>query len=207
MHFNVEKFSKSRIEAFSDGVFAIIVTLLVLDIKLPSLNIDTDVEMMRNIGLVLPKIFVWVCSFLITCVVWMNHHRIMDQIKHTDAGIFWLNNLLLMCSSIIPFPTSILGDHPTMGPACALYGVCLMSTALCFVLMRLYILRHPAILKEEVDVSMFKAATKRTLLYGCGFYLFAAGISYFSTMVSLALFFMIPLYFILPRTPVKSKEV
>ena len=201
MHFNIEKFSKSRIETFSDGVFAIIVTLLVLDIKIPPMHAETDMEMMNSIGLAFPKIFAWVCSFLITCVIWMNHHRIMDMIKHTDAGIFWLNNLLLMCTSLIPFPTSLLGEHPGLAPSCALYGICLMSTALCFVFIRLYILKHRQILKEDVDISSFKAATWRTLIFGSGFYLFAAFISLVSITVSLVMFFIIPLYFILPRRP------
>ncbi len=196
--FGHERFTKARVEAFSDGVFAIIVTLLVLDIKIPALKTENNQAMFDSIIGILPIIFIWITSFLITCVIWMNHHRIMGMINHVDSGIFWLNNLLLMASSLIPFPTAMVGAHPTLAAATTFYGICLMFTALCFVFMRLYILKTPDMLKKEVTRESFWAGTKRTLFFGCSFYLVGAAVSWIDTRISFAVFFFIPLYFILP---------
>lgn len=102
-------FAKSRVEAFSDGVFAIIVTLLVLEIKVPHLAHDASAaELATALYTLLPKLLSWVISFLMVCVIWVNHHRILDQIVHITHGIFWFNALLLLCYSFIPFPTALL---------------------------------------------------------------------------------------------------
>jgi uncharacterized membrane protein len=204
--FGREKFTKSRVEAFSDGVFAIIVTLLVLDIKIPALKTEDNQAMFDSIIGILPIIFIWMTSFLITCVIWMNHHRIMGMINHIDSGIFWLNNLLLMASSLIPFPTAMVGAHPKLAAATIFYGICLMFTALCFVFMRLYILKTPGMLKAEVTRESFWAGTRRTLFFGCSFYLVGAAVSWIDTRISFAVFFFIPLYFILPTYRSSSEK-
>jgi len=198
LRFGYEKFTKPRVEAFSDGVFAIIVTLLVLDIKIPDLKAETNADMFQAIVSILPKILIWINSFLITCVIWMNHHRIMATLKHIDSGIFWLNNLLLMASSLIPFPTSMFGSHPSLASAATFYGICLMFTALCFVFMRVYILKTQGIMNDDVNRASFLAATRRTLVFGCSFYLFGAAVSWIDTRAAFVVFFFIPLYFIYP---------
>src|ERR1700722_10286966 len=148
--FGHEKFTKTRVEAFSDGVFAIIVTLLVLDIKIPALKTEDNQAMFNSIIGILPVIFIWMTSFLITCVIWMNHHRIMGMITNVDSGIFWLNNLLLMVTSLIPFPTAMVGAHPQLASAATFYGICLMLTALCFVFLRFFFFKKTGMMKKEV---------------------------------------------------------
>jgi len=197
--FHYEKFTKSRVEAFSDGVFAIIVTLLVLDLRIPDLKIENNQELIQGIIDVLPKIFIWISSFLITCVIWMNHHRIMETFKTIDAGIFWLNNMLLMATSLIPFPTAMLGTHPHLEAAASFYGICLTLSASCFVFIRIYAVRHPEIFKEGVDVGAFRKGIRRTLTYACFTYLGGAVLSWVDTRIGLALYLLIPLYFIIPR--------
>lgn len=89
-------FSKARVEAFSDGVFAIIVTLLVLEIKVPHIHQPDSVgELSAALYALLPKLISWIISFLMVCVIWVNHHRLLNQIANITHGIFWLNALLL----------------------------------------------------------------------------------------------------------------
>ncbi|WP_332367617.1 TMEM175 family protein [Spirosoma telluris] len=96
-------FSKSRVEAFSDGVFAIIVTLLVLEIKVPHIDHHESVaELTGALYALLPKFISWIISFLMVCVIWVNHHRLLNQIANITHAIFWLNALLLLWCSFIP---------------------------------------------------------------------------------------------------------
>src|SRR5690349_15153669 len=116
-------FSKSRVETFSDGIFAIIVTLLVLEIHVPEISNPTSRhELLKALYDLLPKILSWIVSFLIVCVIWVNHHRIFEQMKVVTHRLFWLNaNLMLWCS-FIPFPTAMMGDYVNNAIALALFG-------------------------------------------------------------------------------------
>ena len=80
-NYKFRSFTKSRVENFSDGVFAIIVTLLVLEIKIPEIQPYNNQMIIKSLIAVLPKIFIWMNSFLIVCVIWMNHHRLMEFIR------------------------------------------------------------------------------------------------------------------------------
>src|SRR5881397_539398 len=82
----------TRIEAFSDGVFAIVVTLLVFE--------------------PLPKFLSWLISFIIVCKFWLNHHHVLGLARHADYGMVWLNALFLMSQSFVPFPTALMGEYP-----------------------------------------------------------------------------------------------
>lgn len=165
-NFHLGNFSRSRVEAFSDGVFAIVVTLLVFELKLPPLRGASEAEVWVAIGTILPKLISWINSFLVVCVIWMNHHRLMDMFRGIDAGLFWLNNLLLMFTSLIPFPTAVLGDYPRSGVAVAFYGICLALASLCFSVLRLYVLRHPDLLKPEVGLATFRRGTQLSFWFG-----------------------------------------
>lgn len=193
-------FSRSRIEAFSDGVFAIIVTLLVLEIKLPHLHEITNEEFLHSLIEILPKILVWMNSFLVVCVVWMNHHRVLDSLKHMDAGIFWLNNILLMFSSLIPFPTAIIGEYPTLTYAVSFYGVCLFFMGVAFTVIRWYAAKNPHLLKEDVDVNIYKKGASHTLIFGPSLYLLGAALSFVNIWAAFAVYFFILVYFITPRS-------
>jgi uncharacterized membrane protein len=192
-------FTKSRIEAFSDGVFAIVVTLLVLEIKIPDFKTYNEQLIANSIFEVLPKILIWMNSFLVVCVIWMNHHRLMEMFKGVDIGIFWFNNLLLMFTSLVPFPTAIAGAYSDSKVALCFYGICmsLMSTA--FYVWRLYVQRHPDLLKEEVSFAAFRKGTWLSFVYGTGFYLVGAAVSWLNTWAAFIIYFFIAAYFILPR--------
>ncbi|GAB2588714.1 TMEM175 family protein [Spirosoma areae] len=123
----------------------------------------------------------------------------MDMFRGIDAGIFWLNNILLMTCALIPFPTSVLGDYPTTPVAVCFYGVCLALPALCFSLLRMYVLRHPDLLNNEVSIAVFRRGIWLSLIYGPSLYLFGAGLSWVSTNLAFAVYFFIPVYFIFPK--------
>lgn len=94
-------------------MFAIVVTLLVLEIMVPHVaNHGSVSDLLRALLDLAPKFASWVISFLTVCAIWMNHHRLFQLIGRLDRGLFWWNANLLLCTSFIPFPTALMGDYP-----------------------------------------------------------------------------------------------
>ena len=142
-HREPEIIGRGRLEALSDGVFAIVVTLLVLEIKVPHVaEHDSMAELGRALLTLAPKFISWVISFVTVCVIWLNHHRLFTAVSRMDHGLFWLNANLLLWTSFIPFPTALMGDYPTSNLAVSFYGLVMFLMSLAFVLLRVHILRH-----------------------------------------------------------------
>lgn len=119
----------ARLEAFCDGVFAIAITLLIIDIRLPSVrNINTTADLLLALKHIIPGILVFLLSFIVIFITWVNHHEALKLVHKTSAHFIYANGLLLLSVVFIPFPTSLLGefvltDHAA--PAVSLYcGVC-----------------------------------------------------------------------------------
>lgn len=131
---------KSRLEAFSDGVFAIVITLLILDIRFPEVEYSQFRETLIS---VLPRILAYVMSFIIIGLYWVIHHNSMHAMKKIDRGFLWLNILLLLCVSFIPFPTSLLGRYPFQAGPIIFYGATLITCNLVGFIMVLYVHYRP----------------------------------------------------------------
>ncbi|MBS1598371.1 MAG: DUF1211 domain-containing protein [Bacteroidetes bacterium] len=200
-------FSKTRVETFSDGVFAIIVTLLVLEIKVPEIeNHLSKKELIRALIGLLPKVLSWIVSFLIVCVIWVNHHRIFEQIKIVTHALFWLNaNLLLWCS-FIPFPTAAMGDYINNPVSLCTFGIILSLMALSFSLIRFNAIKNKFVLNDDVDDIYFKKTTTKSIIFGPVLYMAGALCSFIHPYISLGIYFFIPLYFIFNNSA-KSKKV
>jgi uncharacterized membrane protein len=113
----------SRIEAFSDGVFAIIVTLLVLEIHVPQVQgQDISAALERSLLAMAPKFLSYILSFVIVCIWWVAHHHLFHILKRSDRGLLWLNSLFLLWLAFIPFPTALMGDFPGVRLPVVCYG-------------------------------------------------------------------------------------
>ena len=190
-------FSKTRVEAFSDGIFAIIITLLVLEIKVPHIHeYNSAHELMTALLGLFPKFIGWIISFFTIAVIWVNHHKIFKQIKQLDNGIFWWNAFLLLWTSFIPFPTAVLGDYPNNQTSIVLYGVVMSLMALSFTLMRFYAIRKKEVLDESVNIPNFKRGTQLSLVFGPLMYLLGVGTGFIHPYLAFAIYLGIPLYFI-----------
>jgi uncharacterized membrane protein len=200
-------FNKNRVEAFSDGIFAIIITLLVLEIKVPHIeNHNSVTDLMGALKQLLPKFFSWLISFFTVAVIWVNHHKIFKQIGKLDNGIFWWNASLLLWTSFIPFPTAVLGDYPYNKVSLVLYGVVMALMALSFTLMRFYALRNQHVLETSVNIEAFKKGTLYSLIYGPLMYLAGVALSFISTYVAFAIYLAIPVYFIFSENKKQQVE-
>ena len=115
--------SKNRLEAFSDGMFAIILTVLVLELKVPHLENNTWPVFLGAMSEIVPKLLSFVFSFFIIAIFWVNHHHIVHQIEKVDSKLLWLNTALLFFACLFPFLTAFIGDYPMNPFVVALYPI------------------------------------------------------------------------------------
>lgn len=124
----------SRLEAFCDGVFAIALTLLIIDIKVPSTReINSTAEFWLALKHIAPSIFAFVLSFTIILITWVNHHASLKLINNSSPSFIYANGFLLLTVVFIPFPTSLLGEYIVTdhaAPAVILYNSTLVVQAL-----------------------------------------------------------------------------
>ncbi len=184
---------KTRIESLSDGVFSIILTLLILEIRLPPLEYSSDQTLMLGLLSLGPQILSWVCSFLIVAVFWVNHHFIIHSAQKADFGLIWINTFFLLAISFAPFPTGLLGKYPHSPFVITFFSLTMMIAGAIIIGMRGYVTQYLGGPKNRPH-------TLKSLFFGPGFYLMAAGISWINIYLAYTLLLFIPLYFMIPRT-------
>ena len=179
--------NKNRLEAFSDGVFAIAITLLILNVKVPdkqNINNEHLNQILRNAT---PKLLSFAFSFLVIGVFWVAHHRIFSFAKVVNTPLLWLNIIYLMFIALIPFPASILADNFFLTTTILLYtGNLLIISILNFIILE-YITQTESIKHEAFTKEVYRSAIK-TAIIGPVCYILAAASSFIS--VYLSLFFM-----------------
>jgi len=115
---------KGRIEALTDGIFAVAMTLLVLDLRLEATAPGLDDAGLREALLaLLPKLESYVISFLVLCVFWLGHHRLMHLVRGVDHPFLWRNLLFMLFITFVPFTTSLMGEHRDLDDAPLVYGI------------------------------------------------------------------------------------
>ena len=141
----------SRLEAFCDGVFAIALTLLIIDIKIPSsIEINNTADFWLALKHITPSIFAFVLSFIIILITWVNHHNSFTLINKSSPSFIYANGFLLLTVVFIPFPTSLLGEHiltDHASPAVFLYTGIIAIQGLGWVLL------SAASLKNELSIN------------------------------------------------------
>ena len=128
--------SKGRMEAFSDGVLAVIITIMVLEMKPPN---GIRLTALRPL---LPIFFSYVLSFLYIGIYWTNHHHLLHATQHVTGGILWANLHLLFWLSLTPFATAWMGENPLAPWPVALYGVLLLFAAIAYFLLTKALIAH-----------------------------------------------------------------
>lgn len=138
--------NKNRLEAFSDGVLAIIITIMVLEIKVPHGHQWADLEKL------IPVFLSYILSFIYIGIYWNNHHHMMHTVKHVSGGILWANLHLLFWLSLIPFVTGWMGENHFEKQPTALYGIVLLMAAIAY-----FILQRQIIRSQGKDAVLAKA--------------------------------------------------
>jgi uncharacterized membrane protein len=128
--------NKTRLEAFSDGVFAILITILVLELKIPH---GDDLAALRPL---LPVFLTYVLSFIYLGIYWNNHHHMLQATRHVSGKVLWANLHLLFWLSLVPFTTGWMGENHFSSLPTAVYGVVLICSAIAYTILQTTLVAH-----------------------------------------------------------------
>ncbi len=192
--------STTRLEAFSDGVFAIAITLLVLDIHVPVPVAGANLA--DALGAQWPSYVAYAVSFLTIGIIWINHHAMIRRLKAVDHEIMILNLLLLLCVGLLPFTTALMAAYlkETEGEtlSAAIYAGSFFAMSIAFASLQWRILiRKPHLLAEQMDYARRRTILRRTIA-GLAPYLIATVLALVSPYVTLAMCAAIAAFYALP---------
>lgn len=190
--------STQRIELFSDGVFAILLTLLIIEIDVPFLVDDSVPTILDGLLRTLPHLLSFAFSFFALAVFWVNHHHFFHAITKTDWVLLWHNVHLLFWLTLVPFTTAMLGEFPTVSVTAAIYAANLALAALAFSLMTKHALFHGCFTNGDIPEKERRAFVRRGLM-GAVAYALAAILAFGSPIVTWILIIAIPAYYVVPR--------
>jgi uncharacterized membrane protein len=181
---------KSRFEQFSDGVFAIAITLLAIELKVPTLTSATVAGGIHEIAVLLPTIVTFVLSFVTIAIFWVNHHQLtqmFEVVKH--RRILWLNVLFLLFLTLIPFATHAMSSNPFHPLAMLTYSGIFFGASVAFSALRYFIHR---------DIGESRIKMGRSLV-GPVFYLLAVILAFYSVWICYFLLAIPALFYFLPK--------
>jgi len=180
----------NRLEAFSDGVIAVIITIMVLELKVPR---DTTLVSLRSLA---PPFLSYLLSFLLVAIMWVNHHHMLHAARRADARLLWSNNNLLFWMSLVPFVTAYMGNNPRDPRAVALYGIVLTFCSISFALLRNAIIQHHL---DNEEVVRYHRRIQAKNLYSMLLYLASAPLAFVDVRISFLIFVFVALSYFLPE--------
>jgi uncharacterized membrane protein len=195
---------KGRLEAFSDGVFAIAITLLVLELAVPHRE-TTDLA--KALGHEWPSYAAYVVTFAIIGIMWVNHHAILHNVARVDRALLFCNLLLLMFIAVLPFPTALLAEHlrgDGSHIAAAIYSGNMFGCAIGFQVLWRWIVRDQRLLHAHIDHRQARAAQGRFAI-GLLIYAGTIGLAFVDAELTLAVHGLIAIYYVFDQLTVKEK--
>jgi uncharacterized membrane protein len=198
--------TKTRLEAFSDGVLAIAITLLVIEIRPPELHQGETLA--HALWTQWPSYLAYLVSFLTIGVIWLNHHRVFEQVARVDGPLLVLNLNLLLWTALIPFPTAVIAEHlqgsgEAAQTASALYCGVLLLMSLSFGALFAWVTHDARLLERLPPPEVIRAARLRFML-GLVVYAGAFALSWVSAPLALALCGLMALYYAFDQASVPA---
>ena len=198
--------TKTRLEAFSDGVFAIAITLLVIEIRPP--EVPEGERLAPALWAQWPSYVAYLVSFLTIGVIWLNHHRIFEQVTRVDGPLLLLNLNLLLWTALIPFPTAVVAEYlrgagEAARTASALYSGVLLVMGLAFGAVFAWVTRTDRLLHRLPPPAVVRAARLR-FMFGQAVYTAAFGLSWVSAPLALALCGLMAVYYAFDQASVPA---
>jgi uncharacterized membrane protein len=185
----MQALGKNRLESFSDGVVAIIITIMVLELKVP--HAPTRDALME----LAPVFLSYALSFLVVAILWVNHHHLVHTAAQVNGRILWLNNHLLFWLSLVPFTTAYMGENHLAPLPVSLYGLALFLCGAAFDLLRREIARQQA--DDPVLAELHRRSTRRNA-FSALLYLASVPLAWVSVWLSLAIFLLVPVMYFMP---------
>lgn len=191
----------NRLEAFSDGVFAIVITLLVLEIRVPEIASSvTSSQFFHELGQLWPKFFAFILSFAVIYIIWMNHHQTFNMIERSNRTLMLLNGLILFFTVLVPFPTALVGEYPFQPLSGVIYGIVMAFLAISHFILYWYATKN-RLFDESISQEIVERGFKRTLV-GPILYTAGAVCALIFLPASYLLYVLIAVYYLFP-TPAK----
>ncbi len=199
--------SKHRVEFLTDGIFAVVMTLLVLEISVPQISSSHDAtdsaaagtELLNGLFDLWPKILTFAISFIILAIFWVAHHRLFHYIKHVNRPLMWINFMFLMATCFLPFSASLLGEYRQQPISIFVFGANTILIALLLYIQWWYATSHHSRLVDENLDPIIKTTSLRRLLFGIIVYLIAIGISFVYIELSIFVFALILISAFMPN--------
>ena len=179
---------KNRLEAFSDGVLAIIITIMVLELKVP------HGDSFAALAPLLPVFLGYVLSFIYIAIYWNNHHHLMHTVEHVSASILWANMHLLFWLSLIPFATAWMGENHFSAMPTALYGFILLMAGIAYWILQQAIIRShgPGSVLAKAIGGDFKGHGSIVL------YAIAIPLAFYQEILADAIYVLVALFWLIP---------
>jgi uncharacterized membrane protein len=191
-----------RIEAFSDGVIAIIITIMVLELKLPLHSVVNGLWA-GLLAPLLPRLIPHLLSFVVIAIMWVNHHQLLHAARQATRALLWSNIHLLLWMSLIPVTTAIVGEDPFVPLSIAAYGFVLAGNSSAFMLLRWCVSRE---IRDNVDLMRQHKSVMWKNLFAVVLYALSVPAAFVSVYVSMAIFILIPALFFVPDLLPAARE-
>ncbi len=185
---------KNRIEAFSDGVIAIIITIMVLELKVPH---DVTLNALAEI---MPHFLSYILSFVYIAIYWNNHHHLLHTIERINGSILWANNHLLFWLSLVPFVTAWSGQNHFSSLPVALYGVVLFMAAVAYYILTVTIIRSHG--ENSVLASAIGKDYKGKI--SVVFYAVSVPLSLFNSFIALGIYVLVAVIWLIPDSRIEK---
>lgn len=186
---------KGRLEAFSDGVIAIIITIMVLELKVPH---GDDIHLLIPL---IPKFVSYLLSFVYIGIYWNNHHHMMQMVKSINGMTLWANSNLLFWLSLIPFTTAWMGENNFTTWPVALYGFVLLMNAIAYSIL-FGQLTKPQHQNNELQAAVGEGTKEKISLV---LYIVAIGTAFLYTAISLGIYLIVAVIWFIPDTRIEKK--
>lgn len=185
----------TRLETFSDGIFAIAATLLILDVR------ATGSSLGHQLLHIWPSYAAYALSFATIGIIWVNHHTVLAQIREVDRRFLFINVFFLMTVAFVPFPTQLVAEHVRGGAANArdaalVYGFTFTMMAILYAAMWLYAVRNGRLLRADADPRLVAGIT-RSFLPGTPLYLGSTLLAFASPTASVSMYVAIAVFYVL----------
>ena len=179
---------KGRLEAFSDGVIAVIITIMVLELKAPH---GSDPKELMGL---LPTFLTYVLSFIFVGIYWVNHHHFFQLVNKVSGGLLWANLHLLFWLSLVPFTTAWMGENYFSPWPVLTYGLNLLGCAFAYTIMTIVVLKSHGP-TSEIAIAIGQDKKGKISLV---FYLTAVALALFTPMISCALYLLVAIIWLVP---------
>ena len=189
--FDSRGLGKNRIEALVDGIFAVAMTLLVLDIKSPlNLSFDTNDNLIRYLLTLEHSFAMYAISFVVLAIFWIAHHILFHYVRHVDRRLLWFNMAFLLLVTFVPFTTDLLGDHGHLTLPVVVYGVNLIALGALLATQVHYLAAHPLLAAPDLTSAAAAHMHREVRLYAL-IPLASMAISFYSPRVGMYLYLLL----------------